>query len=102
MFTQSGEFPPSIPVKTQRKIATARESLENAYTVAIKDFTKANLDDDAALTEKALEKFRSEEVLGWSLLFNGRNTDGWFQSDASQAAWSVNDGVLTGRGSLGC
>lgn len=100
-FTQSGEFPQSVPVTIQRKLAAAQKSLENAYSVAIKDFTKANFDDDAALTEKALEEFRTEKTLGWTSLFNGRNTDGWIQSEASQATWSVNDGVLTGRGGLG-
>ena len=46
----------------------------------------------------------AEKKLGWRLLFNGQNLDGWrsaFKTTAPEAGWGVNNGVLFIQGSDG-
>ena len=106
-FEEQGELPKSLPASLRRKFVTAHSSLENAYAAAVKEFTKAKLDDDAEDTERELEKFRNDPVLNaggvsrWTQLFNGKDLSGWKQHPEDKSRWFVEEGVLVGTGSPG-
>ncbi len=56
-----------------------------------------NLTPNNTLTEQ-------EKALGWKLLFNGQNLDGWrsaFKTTAPTEGWTAKDGVLSIKGSDG-
>lgn len=45
----------------------------------------------------------AEQAAGWTLLFDGRTTDGWrgFRQKTMPAGWTVSDGTLRKSGSVG-
>jgi hypothetical protein len=57
-FDQDGELPKAAPPELGRDLADARAALEEAYSTAIRDYTRARMDDQAAAVEKQLEAFR--------------------------------------------
>jgi hypothetical protein len=82
---------------------TVHASLENAYAAAIKEFTRAGLDADAARTQRELERFREQSELAsaWVPLFNGKNLSGWKKHPDDKSNWGVDGGVLVGGGGHG-
>jgi hypothetical protein len=53
-FTDKGKLPNTIPATIERKLSFARSTLESAYTAAIREYTRAKKDDQAAALEKEL------------------------------------------------
>jgi hypothetical protein len=64
-FDDDGELPRTAPAAIQQKPALARKALDAAYGQAVKDYTKAKKDDEAAAVERALLIFRKD---GWKHL----------------------------------
>jgi hypothetical protein len=65
-FDEAEEWPADMPTELRSRLTKARAQVEAAYLTAIKDYTKAKKDDDAAVMEKDLTEFR--KVAFWSLL----------------------------------
>jgi hypothetical protein len=60
-FESSGELPKSVPTANYlRDYKQARSTLELAYTTAVKEYTKAKKDDEAAAVEKDLAAFKED------------------------------------------
>jgi hypothetical protein len=55
-FRDKGELPKAASADLKQKPATARKALEAAYKVAVKEYTKASKDAEAAAAEKELEE----------------------------------------------
>ena len=58
-FDEKGEVPNTAPAVLKQKATAASITLENAYILAIKEYTRAKLDDEAAATEKELAAFKA-------------------------------------------
>lgn len=112
-FEEKGELPKATPVALKTRLAKARETLETAFATAVKDYTKAAKDDEAAAAEKHLEDFKagrlasldpvgpSKEGGKWISLFNGKDLTGWKPMPRSKAEWRVDGGTLRGSGGGG-
>jgi hypothetical protein len=59
-FDEKGEVPSTTPKVVRQRLATARATLEKAYESAIRDYTKAKNDTEAASVEKELAVFKKE------------------------------------------
>jgi len=59
-FDEDGELPKGAPAALKLRPAAARKALEGGYAEAVKAYTKAKKDDEAAAVEKELESFRKE------------------------------------------
>ena len=57
-FQEKDELPKLVPPSLTKMPAIARAALEAAYAAAIKEYTKAKMDDEASATEKELSAFR--------------------------------------------
>lgn len=101
-FQEKGTLPQTFPTDPRKKYAAARSALDLAYAAAIRDYTKARKDDEAAAVEKEFEQVKkSRKETTWVVLFNGKDTKGWQESVGSGATWKVQDGVIVGNGKLG-
>lgn len=56
-------FPKSTPQAISQKLSTARGTLESAYALAVKEYTKASKDDKAAEVQKELEQFKKAGIV---------------------------------------
>jgi hypothetical protein len=63
-FDEEGKLPKGVPASIQQKPATVRKSLEAAYAQAVKDYTIAKKDDQAAAVEKELDEFKKGDAVG--------------------------------------
>lgn len=104
-FQEKGELPKAAPVTLRQHTIAARSALENAYGVAVKEYTRTKKDVEATAVEKELEAFKrsgSITVGGtFTPLFNGKDLTGWQTHPKDESRWAVEDGVLVGRGSTG-
>jgi hypothetical protein len=57
-FDEDGELPKGAPADIQQKPALAKKALEAAYAEAVKDYTKAKKDVEAAAVEEAWKAFK--------------------------------------------
>ncbi len=58
-FDEKDEPPSAAPAALKQKFAAARMSMENAYVLAVKEYTKAKMDDEAAIVESELVAFKA-------------------------------------------
>jgi len=100
-FQDKGDLPRAAPGELKRKLVPARSSMELAYAAAVREYTKAKKDDEAAAVEKEFQQFKKDGDATWVVLFNGKNTKGWHSSEGTRASWQVKGGTLTGTGALG-
>jgi hypothetical protein len=105
-FEGKGELPKSVPTAAYtRTLQQARLVLEAAFATAIKEYTKAKKDDEAAAVEQQLTAFRAdaggagtsaEQVLTKGSVWNGRRrtatSAGKFNETAYQLRITANDG----------
>ncbi len=61
-FAMNGEVPPKAPPALKRIPKAARAKLEAAFETAVKEYTKARKDDQAAAVEKELSEFKKGSV----------------------------------------
>ena len=54
LFELTGAIPKSVPVGVTQKVTAARKALETAYATAVKEYTKASKDAEAAAADKEL------------------------------------------------
>jgi hypothetical protein len=57
-YEEKDEVPKGVPAAKRQKLAASRMALEAAYAAAIRDYTKAKKDDEAAAVEKELDEFK--------------------------------------------
>ena len=65
-FDEAEEWPADMPKELSMRLTKARAQVEAAYLNAIKEYTKAKKDEEAATMEKDLTEFR--KVAFWPLL----------------------------------
>lgn len=65
-FDEAEEWPADLPKELRARMSKARTQVDTAYQTAIKEYTKAKKDDEAARMEKDLTEFRKEAY--WPLL----------------------------------
>jgi hypothetical protein len=58
-FQETGELPKFVSPSLKKMQAVVEAKMESAYATAIREFTKAKMDDEAAATEKELNAFRA-------------------------------------------
>jgi hypothetical protein len=89
-FDENGELPKTAPAAVQQKSGAAKKALETAYTQAVKEYTKAKKDDEAAAVEKESENFRKGDaeklhraaLLGtWKVTVGGYKGEWTFKED---------------------
>jgi hypothetical protein len=91
-FETRGDLPKSISTANfTRDCKQARATLELAYTTAIKEYTKAKMDDEAAVVEKDLEAFRQDTGQAGATLA---------QLLAQDSAWSGMRRIANDKGKL--
>lgn len=56
-FEEKGKLPNAAPAAVKSQLTSARSSLEAAYKSAIREYTKAKRDDEAAVVEQEFEEF---------------------------------------------
>ena len=59
-FEERSELPASAPRTTKQRLSLARTAMERAYALAVKEYTIAKKDDDAAAVEKELATFKQQ------------------------------------------
>lgn len=57
-FDLTGALPKDLPAATKQKFTAASDALAAAYNLAIKEYTKAGKDDEAAAVQKELDKLK--------------------------------------------
>ena len=57
-FADKGELPLSLPMAIRQKYANVKATMETAYTRAVREYTKAKKDEDAAIVQLELEAFQ--------------------------------------------
>ena len=62
-FGKSGTLPKTAPATLGQKHAALRKAMDDSYRLAIKEYTKAKLDTEAAVVEKELEEFLALKAL---------------------------------------
>ena len=62
VFDESGELPKTVPAALRQKPAVAKKSLEAAYAQAVKEYTMAKKDAEAASVEEAWKAFPKEDA----------------------------------------
>ncbi len=69
-FDEDGVLPKTTPATVVQKSVQAKKTLEGAYALAVKEYTKVKKDDQAAAAEKELESFRkSTDLAPWIARF---------------------------------
>lgn len=94
-FGDGGELPKSVPVKGyESQVRAARTALEEAYRVAVTEYTKGGKISLAKAVEEELDEFRrGGRVVSAGGFFNGRDLSGW---KGLPPLWSVRDGTIVG------
>lgn len=59
-FDERGELPPGAPVALKSRITSARAALDSAYKAAVREYTRAKRDEEAAAVEKEWEQFKAD------------------------------------------
>lgn len=66
VFDEDEQWPADMTVELRMRLTKARTQVEGAYLSAIKEYTRAKKDEEAAATEKDLAEFRKAAF--WPLL----------------------------------
>jgi hypothetical protein len=61
-FQEKGDLPKDLPITVRRKATLARSTVEAAYAAAVKEYTKAKLDDEASEVERELADFKADRT----------------------------------------
>jgi hypothetical protein len=94
-FDEAGELPKGAPANIQQKPAQARKALEGAYAEAVKAYTKAKKDDQAAAVEKELDAFLKNAGASWTATFPPGNYAVSYDGDVKATIELRKDGTFT-------
>ncbi|MBI5757238.1 MAG: hypothetical protein HZA46_01825 [Planctomycetales bacterium] len=67
VFQEEGVLPKDLPISVRRKATLARSTIEAAFAVAVKEYTKAKLDDEASDVERELADFKANRTTASSI-----------------------------------
>jgi len=87
-FDKKGELPPTAPLELKKKYQAAQGKLERAYGEAVKAYTKARKDAEAAAVEKEFSEFRKStesnvEFLSAMTPTEVKAQNGWFENNGT-------------------
>ena len=111
-YESVGVLPQSLPILVRKKFHKIHDTLDLAFTTAIKEFTKLKRDLDATATEKELRLFRVNRLVatfqiqgkwksihgggsGWSGVFEVVGSEVRFASDQRRGKWERSGATVT-------
>lgn len=96
-FEDTGTPPKALAAVYESDLRQARAKLLNAYTTAVKEYTKAGKVDQAQAAQADVDLLKNGKPVEFTPLFNGKDLRGW---KATQDAhlWVVEDGVIVCKG----
>jgi len=92
-FEDTGTPPKAFAVSYESDLRQARAKLLNAYTVAVKEYTKAGNVAQARATQADLDLLRNGKPVEFTPLFNGKDLRGW-KATKDAHLWVVEDGAI--------